>query len=64
MVATQVLGLAICRYILKFPPLAEMPAAQVVARFSPTLQRYLTGPFEPDSTSPATGIRRRKQAAR
>jgi len=47
MVATQVLGLAICRYVLKFPPVAEMPDDQVVARFSPTLQRYLTGPLEP-----------------
>jgi AcrR family transcriptional regulator len=49
MVATQVLGLAICRYVLKFPPIAEMPDDQVVARFSPTLQRYLTGPLEPPS---------------
>jgi Tetracyclin repressor-like, C-terminal domain len=47
MVAAQALGLAICRYILKFPPLAEMPPDQVVARFGPTLQRYLTGPLEP-----------------
>lgn len=47
MVATQVLGLAICRYVLKFPPLAEMPGDVVIARFSPTLQRYLAGPLEP-----------------
>ena len=45
MVASQVLGLAICRYVLKFPPLAAMPGDQVVARFGPTLQRYLTGPL-------------------
>jgi Tetracyclin repressor-like, C-terminal domain len=64
MVATQVLGLAICRYVLKFPPLAEMPGDLVVARFSPTLQRYLTGALEPPSPVPATSAVRRKQAAR
>ncbi len=64
MVATQVLGLAICRYVLKFPPLAKMPGDQVAARFSPTLQRYLTGPLEPPSPAPATSAERKKQAAR
>lgn len=55
MVASQVLGLAICRYVLKFSPLAEMPDDQVVARFGRTLQRYLTAPLEPASAPPATG---------
>lgn len=64
MVATQALGLAICRYVLKFPPLAEMPGDQVVARFSPTLQRYLTSPLEPPSPAPATSAEDKKQAAR
>jgi AcrR family transcriptional regulator len=64
MVASQILGLAICRYVLKFPPLAEMPGDQVVARFGPTLQRYLTGPLQPASTPPATAARRKKQARR
>src|SRR6266496_2151093 len=64
MVATQALGLAICRYVLKFPPLAEMPGDQVVARFSPTLQRYLTSPLEPPSPAPATSAEGKKQAAR
>ena len=58
MVATQVLGLAICRYVLKFLPLAEMPDDQEVARFSPTLQRYLTGPLEPPSPAEPRSPRR------
>ena len=62
MVATQVLGLAICRYVLKFPPLAEMPGDQVVARFSPTLQRYLTGPLQPATGPAATAATRRRPA--
>lgn len=45
LVASQVLGLALCRYVLTFAPLATMPDEQVVATFAPTLQRYLTGPL-------------------
>jgi AcrR family transcriptional regulator len=58
MVASQVLGLAICRYVLKFPPLAELPDDQVVARFSPTLQRYLTGPLELASAPPTSATKK------
>jgi AcrR family transcriptional regulator len=57
MVASQVLGLAMCRYVLKFPPLTEMPSDQVAARFGPTLQRYLTDPLEP----PAAHARARRR---
>jgi AcrR family transcriptional regulator len=57
MVASQVLGLAMCRYVLKFPPLTEMPGDQVAARFGPTLQRYLTDPLEP----PAAHARARRR---
>jgi AcrR family transcriptional regulator len=41
--ATQVLGLALCRYVLAFPPVVAMSADEVVAWLGPTLQRYLTG---------------------
>jgi AcrR family transcriptional regulator len=40
--ATQVLGLALCRYVLRFPPVVEMPVDEVVRWVGPTLQRYLT----------------------
>jgi AcrR family transcriptional regulator len=40
--ATQVLGLALCRYVLRFPPVVAMPVEEVVHWLGPTLQRYLT----------------------
>lgn len=42
LVASQVLGAALCRYVLRLSPFAEMPAEEVVAWLGPTLQRYLT----------------------
>ena len=43
LVASQIFGLIICRYILRLEPLALMTADQVVGTYAPTLQRYLTG---------------------
>jgi len=43
LVASQVLGLALCRYVLAFPPLVNMERQAVVDQIGPTLQRYLTG---------------------
>ena len=43
-VATQMLGLALARYILRLEPLASAPPPAVVALIAPTLQRYLDGP--------------------
>ena len=43
LVASQVLGLIVARYVVALPPLALMPAEDVVARVGPTLQHYLTG---------------------
>ncbi|KQY50192.1 MULTISPECIES: TetR family transcriptional regulator [unclassified Nocardioides] len=43
LVASQVLGLIMVRYLLKVEPLASMSPDEVVAIYAPTLQRYLTG---------------------
>nr|BFE66636.1 TetR family transcriptional regulator [Dactylosporangium thailandense] len=43
LLATQMLGLAICRHILRIPPVAHMPAETVVERIGATVQQYLTG---------------------
>ncbi|HZQ34071.1 MAG TPA: TetR family transcriptional regulator [Mycobacterium sp.] len=43
LIATQILGLALCRYVLKLPPVAGMSREDVVAWIGPTLQRYLAG---------------------
>lgn len=40
--ASQVLGFALCRYVLRLPPVVAMPVDEVVAWLGPTLQRYLT----------------------
>ncbi|MGW0813975.1 TetR/AcrR family transcriptional regulator [Streptomyces viridiviolaceus] len=42
--ATQLLGLALTRYVLRFPPTVALPRGEVVAWLAPTLQRYLTAP--------------------
>jgi AcrR family transcriptional regulator len=42
LVASQVLGMALCRYVLAFPPLVNMDRQEVIDKIGPTLQRYLT----------------------
>jgi AcrR family transcriptional regulator len=43
LVASQVAGLAMVRYVLKIEPLASAPPDVVVAAVAPTIQRYVTG---------------------
>jgi AcrR family transcriptional regulator len=43
LVGSQLIGLAMARYIVRVEPVASAPAAQVAAAVGPTLQRYLTG---------------------
>jgi AcrR family transcriptional regulator len=44
LVATQILGLALCRYVLKLPAVSELTADEIVNWYGATVQRYLTGP--------------------
>jgi len=46
LVATQMGGLALVRYIVKIEPMASMPAEDVIRHVGPTIQRYLEGPLE------------------
>jgi hypothetical protein len=41
LVASQLVGLLMTRYVVGIEPLASMPADEVVARIGPTVQRYL-----------------------
>jgi AcrR family transcriptional regulator len=41
MASSQVLGMALCRYVLAFPPLVAMTNQEVIDWIGPTLQRYL-----------------------
>ncbi|MGA8246632.1 MAG: TetR family transcriptional regulator [Nocardioides sp.] len=43
LVASQLMGIILSRYVLELEPLASMPVETLVATYAPTLQRYLTG---------------------
>ncbi len=43
LVASQVIGLILMRYVLAVEPLASMSQEQLIAIYAPTIQRYLTG---------------------
>jgi AcrR family transcriptional regulator len=45
LIAAQLLGLGLCRYILRFEPLASLPPDDVVAAVAPSIQHYLTRPI-------------------
>lgn len=44
---TQLLGLVLCRYILRIEPVASLPADDVVALVAPNVQYSLTGSLAP-----------------
>ena len=43
LVSTQLLGLALCRYVLKLPPVVALSHDEIIESVAPTLQRYATG---------------------
>ena len=43
LLATQIMGLAVTRYVLKVPPVVAMDRGQVVRLLGPTMQRYAVG---------------------
>jgi AcrR family transcriptional regulator len=45
LVASQVIGLILVRYLLEVEPVASMSAEDVIAIYAPTIQRYLTDPL-------------------
>jgi AcrR family transcriptional regulator len=44
LIATQVLGMALCRFVLRIPPIVAMSGAELVGWLGPTLQRYIDEP--------------------
>ncbi|WP_216897489.1 TetR/AcrR family transcriptional regulator [Nocardia alni] len=42
LVVSQILGLALCRYVLRIPSVVALTHDELVADIAPTLQRYLT----------------------
>jgi AcrR family transcriptional regulator len=47
LLATQVLGVALCRYVLRLPPVVAMDAGTLAASLAPVLQHYLLGELDP-----------------
>ncbi|MGW4324983.1 TetR/AcrR family transcriptional regulator [Nocardia sp. NPDC004573] len=48
LVSTQIVGLAMTRYIWAIDRIADIPSEQVVHLIAPTVQHYLTGPLGGD----------------
>ncbi|MEO5663600.1 MAG: TetR family transcriptional regulator [Nocardioides sp.] len=46
LVASQVIGLILMRYVLRAEPLASLSKDAVIATYAPTIQRYLTGDLD------------------
>jgi AcrR family transcriptional regulator len=41
LIASQILGVAWCRYVLRLPPVVKMTRADIIDWVGPTIQRYL-----------------------
>lgn len=42
LISSQLLGLALCRYVFKLPPVVGMSREEIIESIGPTLQRYAT----------------------
>lgn len=45
LVASQLMGVVLMRYLMRVEPLASMPEDELVSAYAPTLQRYLSEPL-------------------
>jgi AcrR family transcriptional regulator len=52
LVASQVVGLLMMRYVVRVEPMASMPIAELAAFAGPTVDRYLTAPLPPSASAP------------
>ena len=46
LISSQLLGLALCRHILRLPAVAAVDPETITVRIGPTIQRYLTAPLQ------------------
>jgi AcrR family transcriptional regulator len=44
LIASQILGMALCRFVLRLPPVVAMSRDEIVEWLGPTIQRYLEAP--------------------
>ncbi|HTY34350.1 TetR/AcrR family transcriptional regulator [Mycobacterium sp.] len=52
LIATQILGMALCRFVLRLPPVVGMTRDEIVEWLGPTIQRYLTEAARADTKAP------------
>ena len=52
LVASQLVGVAMTRYIWRIGAIATIPSPQVIDLIAPTVQRYLTGKLSPATAAP------------
>src|SRR3569833_1069951 len=45
LISSQLLGLALCRYILRIPEIVALDTDTLVRSLAPTVERYLSGPL-------------------
>jgi AcrR family transcriptional regulator len=45
LIGSQLMGLGLCRYVLRLQPLASLSTEEVIAGVAPTIQRYLAQPL-------------------
>lgn len=53
LVATQMVGVMLVRYVVKLEPLASADPEDVVRLIAPNVQQYLTGPLDLPGTAPS-----------
>ena len=46
LLASQIAGLVMARYVIALEPLASLPPQRIVAAIAPNLQRYLAEPLD------------------
>lgn len=46
LIATQIIGMAFCRFVLRLPPVVEMTRDEIVDWLGPTIQRYFGLPSD------------------
>jgi len=59
LVGSQLLGLAMARFIIKMEPIASADPETLIAAYAPTIQRYLTGSLRGSGRSTDASRRRR-----
>jgi AcrR family transcriptional regulator len=62
LVASQIAGLIMMRYVIRVEPVASADIRTIAALVGPTVQRYLTDPFPQSATGTATKGRTRTPA--